>query len=189
MARIIFLLGLGLLLNACKTNTLEANKLQTAEQFFKALDTSNGKKINALIGDTLVNFIPEYNYKQVYSNNEYVNDWLKWDAVFNPTYKIIDIELQNNTVTATVSKIDKRIHFLIQKPFLTKYTIRFQNNKIVAFETADLNFDEKAWNKKKTALITWVNKNHPELENFINDQTEAGGIKYLRAIELYNQKE
>jgi len=36
--------------------------------------------------------------------------------------------------------------------------------------------------------LSWVSENHPELNGFINDQTEAGGKKFLKALELYETK-
>jgi hypothetical protein len=33
-----------------------------------------------------------------------------------------------------------------------------------------------------------IDKNQPELNGFLHDQTKTGGMKYLKAIELYENK-
>ena len=42
--------------------------------------------------------------------------------------------------------------------------------------------------KNRDGLVNWIDENHPELNGFIHDQTENGGLKYLKAIELYRNK-
>ena len=114
--------------------------------------------------------------------------FLKWDAVFDPSYKILEIEQQDEIVKAKISKMDKRIFFLHEEPFITNQIIQFQKNKIISVATEYVNFNEKTWGKNKTELLNWINENHPKLNGFIHDQTETGGLKYLKAIELYKNK-
>lgn len=130
----------------------------------------------------------EYDYEQTFSKNEYV-EWLKWDAVFEPTYKILKIEQDNETVKAQVSKTDKRISFLHQEPIVTEQVFRFNNNKISSIETTKyVTFNDSVFVDNREKLLKWVENNHPELNGFIYDQTESGGMKYLKAIELYTNK-
>lgn len=189
MNRIIiisFLFSIGI--TSCKKDVKEANKLEIAKQYYKALDNSDGTEMKILVADSLLSSIPEYNYKQTFSLNEYVEKWLKWDSVFDPTYKILDIEQKNGTVRAKISKIDIRISFLQQEPFITNEILHFNDDKITAVETEFVNFNEQIWNENRSELLRWINEKHPELNGFIHDQTENGGIKYLKAIELYKIK-
>ena len=41
--------------------------------------------------------------------------------------------------------------------------------------------------KIRTNFLNWMNQNHPEVNGFIFDQTEKGGLNYLKAIKLYNE--
>lgn len=173
---------------SCKNTEKENNRVQIAKQYFEALDESNSSKMKILLADSLITLIPKYEYEVRYSKNDYVGKWLKWDSVFEPTYKVLEINLENGIIKAKVSKVDKRILFFMQKPFLTNEILRFKNNKIITIETEYLNFDEETWGKNRNKLLSWNSKNHPELNGFINDQTEAGGKKFLKALELYKNK-
>ncbi|GAA4272948.1 hypothetical protein U6A24_06700 [Aquimarina gracilis] len=173
---------------SCKTSEKEIDKIEIAKQYYKALDNSNGASMKILLTDSLKTEIPEYNYKQNYSLEEYIENWLKWDSVFDPTYKILQIEQENGVVKAKVSKIDKRIFFLQQEPFITNEILRFRKNKISAIEIEYVNFNEEVWEKNRTEILNWIDENHPELNGFIYDQTEKGGIKFLKAIELYKNR-
>ncbi len=173
---------------SCKTSEKKIDKLKIAKQYYKALDNSDGADMKTLLTDSLVTKIPKYDYIQHHSVEEYVEKWLKWDSVFDPTYKILQIEQENEIVKATISKIDKRIFFLQQEAFITHEILRFQNNKIIVVETEYVNFNEKVWERNKTELLNWIDKNHPELNGFIYNQTEQGGVKFLKAIELYKNR-
>jgi len=47
--------------------------------------------------------------------------------------------------------------------------------------------DFKLWNLTKNEMVTWIKKNHPELDGFIYDQTKTGAQNYLKAIALYKE--
>lgn len=173
---------------SCKTPENQIDKLNIAKKYYNALNNSRGSEMKELLSDSLVYYIPDYDYKQTFYREKYLEDWLKWDSVFDPTYKILQIEESNGMVNATISKIDKRIFFLQQKPFITHETLKFKNDKIIAKETKYINFNENLWEKNKTELLDWIANNYPELNGFINDQTETGGLKYSKAIELYNNR-
>jgi hypothetical protein len=110
---------------------------------------------------------------------------LKWDAVFAPTYKVLQIEQENEVIKAKISKIDKRIIFLHEGPIVTNEIIRFDTHKISSIERNNAVFNDTIFLKNRDKLSNWIDKNHPELNGFLHDQTETGGIKYLKAIELY----
>ncbi len=169
---------------SCKTPEKKPNKLQITKQYFNTLTNSDYSEMSTWFGDSLTT--KEGDYDQVYSQSEYL-EFLKWDAVFDPTYEILKMEQEGEIVKAKISKQDKRILFLLEEPFITNQILRFQNDKILSVETTYLNFDYPIWKRKKNALLTWTEKNHPELNGFIHDQTEAEGLKFLKAIELYKK--
>ncbi|RKR14249.1 hypothetical protein CLV91_0324 [Maribacter vaceletii] len=171
---------------SCKNYDEKIEKLTIAKEYYKALNNSNDVGIEILLRDSLLT--KESNYKQTFSIAEY-KEWLQWDAIFEPTYITLDIKEENEVVKATISKMDKRILFLHEKPIVTKQTIHFKNTKISSIETTDyLDFKDTIFIKNRTKLLNWVSKKHPELDGFIYDQTKKGGQKYLKAIELYNQE-
>ncbi|QNK77747.1 hypothetical protein H7F37_01255 [Winogradskyella sp. PAMC22761] len=135
--------------------------------------------------DSLTTIEGEYN--QTYSKSDYL-EFLKWDSVFDPNYEILEIEQKNGIVKAKISKSDKRISFLHEEPFITNQTIKFQNDKIISVQTEYVDFNETTWERNKNGLLSWIDENHPELNGFIYDQTKSGGIKFLKAIELYKSK-
>ncbi|WFO17135.1 hypothetical protein M601_005205 [Cellulophaga baltica 4] len=188
MNKIIVLLVLIIGFISCKKSEKEITRIEIAKQYFEALDKSNSAKMKILLADSLITSIPKYEYEVRYSKNDYVGKWLKWDSVFEPTYKVLEINLENGIVKAKVLKDDKRILFFMQKPFLTNEILKFENNKIITVETEYLNFDEATWGKNRSRLLGWISENHPELNGFIDDQTEDGGKKFLKALELYKNK-
>lgn len=173
---------------SCKNSDPEINKLDIAKQYYKILDTSDDAAIAALLTDSLLTKETEYDYEQTFSLKEYI-EWMKWDAVFDPIYTVIQMEQENETVKTTVSKIDKRIFFLHEAPMVTTEVIRFDHDKIISIERTEYPlFDEATFTKNRSELLSWIDKNHPELNGFIYDQTEAGAKNYLKALALYKNR-
>lgn len=76
-----------------------------------------------------------------------------------------------------------------KQPIITNEVIRFSDDKIASVEIMDyVIFDEATFIENRNGLLTWIDENHPELNGFIHDQTQAGAIKYSKAIELYKNK-
>lgn len=173
-------------LASCNEINKDTDRTKIAIQYFNVLDGSAYSKMSDLIADSLTTI--EGDYIEPYSKRDYI-EFLKWDAVFEPSYKILEINQQNDIVTAKISKTDHRIALLNEAPFITKQTIKFKNDKIKSVETRYLDFNATVWEQNRTALISWINENHPELNGFIHDQTESGGQKFLAAITLYNNKD
>lgn len=169
---------------SCKNSEKEIDKLAISKQYYNVLSTSDYSRMSSWFADSLVT--KEGEYEQVYSQSEYL-EFLKWDSVFDPNYEILKIEQEDEMIKAKISKNDKRILFLLEEPFITNQIIRFQNDKIISVETDYVNFDYPIWERNKKELLSWIDKNHPELNGFIYDQTEAGGLKFLKAIELYKK--
>jgi len=181
---LVLLLTIGFI--SCKNPVKEITKLEIAKKYYKVLKDSDDSKIAILLIDSLLT--KESDYEHTFSKDEYI-EWLKWDSVFHPTYKILQIKQENEIVKAQISKIDKRILFLHEKPIVTNQVIRFDDDKIISIETTDyINFDDKTFLKNRSKLLSWVNKNYPEFGSFIHDQTKKGGLKYLKAIELYEKE-
>lgn len=178
---------------SCKTSEKEKanepSKIKIAKQFYKALDNSNSSEMLALLGDSIVVRENADDYEERFSKKGYI-DWLEWDSVFEPTYKILDIEQENEVVKAKISKIDKRLFFLTEEPMVWYEILRFENNKIVKIERIEYEvFNVEKFIENRETLVRWVNEHHTELNGFLYPQTKAVGVKYLKAIELYqNQK-
>src|SRR5690606_1551669 len=187
---IVLLLLLTIGFTSCKNSEKEIDKLEIAKKYFVALDESNSSKMKDLLTDSLITSIPKYEYEVRYSKNDYIEKWLKWDSIFEPTYEVLEMNMENGAVKAKVSKSDKRIFFFMQKPFISNEILKFKDDKIIAIESEYINFDEETWGKNRTELLNWTKENHPELklDHFINVQTESGGKKFLKAIELYKNK-
>ncbi|WP_179020980.1 nuclear transport factor 2 family protein [Winogradskyella forsetii] len=185
---IIILLVSTITFISCKNTEQSVNMLDIAKQYYKALDQSDGAALKTLLSDSMTTTIPEYNYIQTYSQKDYVENWLKWDSAFEPTYEILQMEADNGMVKAKISKFDKRITLLNEKSFITNEILRFQNDKISSIETEYVSWDEKTWERNRTNLLKWIDENHPELNGFIFDQTDEGGKKFIKAIELYKNR-
>ncbi|MCX2761895.1 hypothetical protein [Aquimarina muelleri] len=192
MNKIIVLLLLTVGLISCKTSekgrVRETNKLETAKRYYKALNTSDDSEMLTLLGDSIVIRENADNYEERFSRKGYTI-WLEWDSVFEPKYKILEIEEENEVVKAKISKIDQRIFFLTEEPIVWYEIIRFDNNKIVKVEKIEYEvFNVAKFLKNRDRLVNWIDKNHSELSGFLYPQTKSVGMKYLKAIELYNNK-
>ena len=183
---LLFLIAIGFI--SCKNSEKEIGKLEIAKQYYKALDNSDSAVMNILLTDSLLTKETDYDYEQTFSKKEYITEWLKWDSVFNPTYKVLEIEQENETVKAKISKVDKRILLLHEEPTVWNEVIRFDSDKIISIERKNVIFNDKTWERNRTKLLSWIDENHPELNGFLNGQTESVGLQYLKAIELYVNK-
>ena len=172
---------------SCKTPAKEkkTDKLEIAKQYYKALDNAEGALMNSLLADSLLTVEADYDYEQIFSKRAYIDDWLKWDAVFKPTYKVLEIAEEDEIVKAKISKVDKRIKLLHEEPTVWNAIIRFDADRIVSIENSNVVFNDEVWERNRSKLLKWIDENHPELNGFLNGQTESAGMRYLKAIELY----
>jgi len=181
---IAFLLLLTTIFICCNDTEKEIDKLDIAKKYYAVLDNSTSSGIAPLLTDSLLTRETGYDYEQVFSLQEYV-EWVKWDSVFDPTYEILAMELEEENVKAKISKIDKRISFLHEEPIVTSELIRFDKGKIKSIERTSLIFNDSVFVKNRDDFLSWIDQNHPELNGFIHDQTKQGGMKYVKAIDLY----
>lgn len=169
---------------SCSTFEKHPGKLQVARKYYHALDQSNYLQIKDLISDSITT--KEVNYERILTRSQF-HEFMKWDSIFEPTYKVLKLDQVDGLITATVSKLDKRILFLHKAPIITQEVLRFTEGRIASVEITDyISFDDKIFAEKRDSLLTWVDEHHPELNGFIQDQTEFGAKNYLKAIELYN---
>jgi hypothetical protein len=180
---LLLLITIGII--SCKNSEKEIDKLEIAKKFYIAIDRSNPSKTTELITEGFTTI--DDGFEQKYSGNEYA-EWVKWDSVFQPTYKILKIEKENGIVKAKISKTDKRISFLHQEPIITDEIIQFEGNKIKNINRTSVSFKVEKFVKNRDELVIWIAENQPELNGFLNDQTKSGGMNYLKAIELYKNK-
>lgn len=181
----VFLILLFAVLIGCQSSkTVE--KEQIARDYYHALDESNFERIAELQYDSIR--IKEGPFNSTYTVSDYVN-WLQWDSVFQPTYEILDAKLVDETVELSISKLCKRIEFLNGGPMVSKERMQFKDGKIYMLEIGEFtSFNAEQWNAQREDLVNWVKINHPELDGFINDQSLQGGLNYLKALELYQNR-
>lgn len=162
------------------------NAEEVARDYYQALNTSDFERITQLKYDSVR--VKEGPYNTAYSISDYVN-WLQWDSVFRPKYEILDIKMEGDAVELTVSKVCQRIQFLNGGPMVSKERIQFKEGKMYALEILEfVSFDNEGWNNRREELVGWIEEHHPELNGFIYDQTLQGGLNYLKALELYQNK-
>ena len=161
------------------------SNLETAKAYYDVLNKSDYSKVPLLFLDSILS--KEGDYKKVFSQPDYI-EFLKWDAVFKSEHKLLEIKEKEGVVFAMVSQNDKRIMFLNEEPIITNQVIRFKNGKISSVEIIDyVVFNEKTFVKNRAKLLNWINENHPELNDFLYDQTESGGLNYIKAIDLFKE--
>lgn len=146
---------------------------------YKLIDTQLSDSLTITEGDYVMNFTPET-----------FETHFKWDSVFVPQVKIINVEQQENDLLVTISASSKRFEFLRNNPLVTKHLVHFTNGKIRRIDNVDfINTDWKLWTEQKEGLTQWIANNHKELDGFMIDQTLQGGLNYLKAIDLYTKRE
>ncbi len=167
-------------LNGCSRN----NNTQLVKDFYNQLNHSNYSELSEFIGDSIT--ITEGDYNMNYSKNDYYQ-FFQWDSVFNPKYEILAIKEMDNNVEISISKTCTRIKFLNQKPLVSTEVIEIKNQKISKIKNIEMDSDFKLWDTKRSQMVNWIKKNHPELDGFIYDQTKIGAQNYLKAIDFYEQ--
>lgn len=179
----LLLLSIGLL--SCGSSQKKIDRLEITKQYYNFLNNPLPSGMTTWFADSLVTI--EGGYEQSYSAKAY-HEFSQWDAVFDPTYTILDMGEEGEIVNVKISKRDKRISFLLEEPFITDQTLTFVNDKITTVKTEYINFNSTIWEQNKNDLLSYIGENHPELKGFLYDQTKAGGMKFLKAIELYKKK-
>ena len=184
MKKYLILFFLTTLLTGCDNKRLTPSELVT--EYYEAFNSSDFNRIATVIADSIT--IVEGEYVMPYSQESFYEQF-KWDSIFQPTYKMLEVENQNNQIIATVASSSKRYRFLKNDPLTCLYRISFNSNKITKLESLEcLDADWGVWQTERDSLVNWASRNHPELDGFIHDLTMKGAINYLKAIELYENR-
>ena len=155
-------------------------------EYYGAFNSSDFNRLNAIIADSIT--IVEGEYIMPYTKESF-HEQFKWDSIFQPTYRLVEIEELNSHIIATVESSSKRYKFLKNDPLTCRFRISFDSNEITKLESLDcLNADWNIWQLERDSLVNWTRKNHPALDGFIHDQSMNGAINYLNAIELYEER-
>lgn len=184
MKRYSVLLFCTIVIVGCCNKTLSRSEI--VANYYHALNVSDFTQLKPLLADTLT--IAEGDYILSYPCEDF-NEYFKWDSIFQPSYKIIELTEHGNEIIATLSLSSRRFEFLKNNPFTCRFRISFNEERITKLETIEyLDADWDTWNKQRDSLVNWININYPELDGFINDLTMKGAINYVRAISLYTNR-
>lgn len=184
--RWLLFISLSVLFGSCQSAKKEADQQQIVRNFYLELNNSNLSKASTYLHDSVT--VNEFQFIQVNSKEEWFTQF-KWDSVFNPTYKILELTEADGKVELIVSKECERIRFLHDTPTVYKVRYTFLDGKIKKDDIYEyVDFDFNKWQTRRDTLVAWIDLNHQEMTGFIFDQTIVGGQKYLEAIKLYENK-
>ena len=151
--------------------------------YYSALNEGNFDQVKDYIADSL--YFIEGEQKVKLSRDSYYN-YFQWDSVFQPQFKVLDIETIDDYVQVRLESKSDRLKFLEHNPLVTEQQIRFSDQKITRVEyTKYIDVDWSLWSTKRDSLIKWMEIHHPEHPEFINDLTKTGAENYLKAIALF----
>ncbi|MFC4221428.1 hypothetical protein [Flagellimonas marina] len=181
----LFILFLLLVSIGCNNDKMTHRDIVT--QYYNALNSGNHNEIQASIND-IVTFISG-DYVTSYNRDEFY-EFFKWDSVFKPSYRILELEVKNNEVIASVAQENARNEYLRNNPLVYKVKVYFESGKISKVEDLDyMDVNWETWSHKRDTLVSWIRNNHPNLDGFVNDITMEGAIDYLKAIELFSSSQ
>ncbi len=161
----------------------EPTPIEKVTAYYEGFQKSDYKQIKQMIADSLT--LTEGDFTMPFTPQSYYEQF-KWDSVFKPVYKIVEVSNNDKHVVATVAVNSLRFEFLKNDPLICSHKFYFESGKISKIENLDCGDANWAvWQKERDSLVSWVKSNHPELDGFINDLSMNGAINYLKAIALY----
>ena len=101
---IFIALALAISFVSCKRTPGDLEKLEIARKYYQALDNSDGTMISVLLADSIATVESDYDYRQTFSRNQYVHNWLRWDSVFRPSYTVLEMRALTSSFSCLISK-------------------------------------------------------------------------------------
>ena len=174
---------------SCSFQSDKTSSIEIVQNFYKGLNQSNYELVANYLGDSLAMNEIEWNYYLTFSRNEF-KDWFQWDSTFNPKYEISELEVRNDSIFGTISKLCFRIQFLHEEPLTCKAHFEIVDNKLIAINRLKyLNADWNLWQSNREKFIEWIVSNHPDYSDFMNVQNKEFGERYLKILNLYLERE
>lgn len=184
MKHIIFLLIIIVFTSCTEKQHTESEQIKV---FYKGYKNSNYNLIKNVLSDSLTTVFGDYT--TTYSHDSYYEQF-KWDSIFKPVYKLEALNTIDGQIVATVSMRSLKLEFLKNNPMTCLYQFEFVSGKISRIKELDCNgVDWGVWQNEVNALVNWIKINHPEQDGFIHNLSIQGAIDYLKAIELYENRE
>ncbi|MBU2920850.1 hypothetical protein KO504_05815 [Winogradskyella psychrotolerans] len=168
-----------------------AEKQHTASKqiktYYNGYKNSDYKLIKKVLADSLTTVFGDYT--TTYSHQSYYEQF-KWDSIFKPDYELVNLNHEDGQLVATVSMRSLKLEFLKNNPMTCRYQFQFTAEKISRIKELDCNdVNWSIWQNEVNALANWIKLNHPETDGFIHDLSMKGAIDYVKAIELYKNRE
>ena len=181
MKRAYCLLLLLFCLVAC--STIAPSPKETVTKYYQARNVGDFKAIQECVNDSIT--ITEGDYVMPYDGDSFYEVY-KWDSIFQPSYKIVQLEEKEGEVLATVTLNSLRNEFLRNSDMTCKFNFSFKGQKISKIAVMDcVDADWATWEKERDSLVRWIDSNHPRLNGLIYAMTMKGAINYMEAIALY----
>lgn len=183
MKKLLFL-SILCLIASCSGDNID--KAEQIKRYYQGFKNSDFNQIKELMADSLT--ITEGDYEMEFDHKSYYEQF-KWDSVFQPKYKVISIEHQNDQFIATVAVESLRFEFLQNNPLTCEHRFSFTEDKISKIENLDCkDANWQVWQQNRDSLVNWIKENHSEIDGFVHDLSMKGAQNYLKAIELYKNR-
>jgi len=168
-----------------------AEKQHTASEqiktYYNGYKNSDYKLIKKALADSLTTVFGDY--ITTYSQQSYYEQF-KWDSIFKPDYELVDLSYEDGQLVATVSMHSLKLEFLKNNPMSCRYQFQFTAGKISRIKELDCkDVNWTVWQNEVNALANWIKLHHPEMDGFIHDLSMKGALDYVKAIELYKNRE
>lgn len=174
----IFLL---ILMFGCSEKKISTSEL--VKNYYSGFKNSNYEQVRKTLSDSLAIYAGDYVMKYT---PESFYEHFKWDSVFQPKYELIKLENPEEEVVATVAIKSLKLEFLKNNPMNCSSKFYFKSGKIYKIEELDCSdVDWQVWQRERDSLVSWIRRNHPKLDGFVNDLSMKGAQNYIKAIEVY----